>query len=92
MTARRQGLASLSKAPLLALLRAYRLVISPALAPACRFEPSCSVYAEEAIRRFGVGRGSYLALRRLLRCHPFAPGGPDPVPAVASSAPSARRN
>jgi putative membrane protein insertion efficiency factor len=46
----------------------------------CRFEPSCSRYAEEAVRRHGAGRGAALALRRLARCHPFRPGGLDPVP------------
>jgi putative membrane protein insertion efficiency factor len=72
-----------SKAPLVALLRLYRCAISPALGPACRFEPTCSVYAQEAIERFGVLKGSTLALRRILRCHPFAPGGLDPVPPSA---------
>jgi len=67
-------------AALVALLRIYRVTVSPALGPACRFEPTCSVYAEEAIRRFGAVRGSYLALRRILRCHPFSTGGLDPVP------------
>jgi putative membrane protein insertion efficiency factor len=75
-------LTRLARAPFLVLLRIYRLAISPALGPACRFEPSCSVYAEEAIRRFGALRGCYLAVRRLLRCHPFVRGGFDPVPAA----------
>lgn len=75
-----------SRAPFLALLRGYRLLISPALGPACRFEPSCSVYAEEAIRRFGATKGSYLAVRRLLRCHPFGRSGFDPVPAATPPA------
>ncbi len=65
---------------LLALIRVYRLLLSPLLGPCCRFEPSCSVYAMEAIRRFGAARGTGLAVRRLLRCHPFRPGGADPVP------------
>jgi hypothetical protein len=73
----------LGRAPVVGLLRAYRLAISPAIGNACRFEPSCSVYAEQAILRFGVVKGSYLAGRRLLRCHPFAPGGLDPVPPAA---------
>lgn len=64
----------------LALIRLWQLVISPLLGPACRFEPSCSRYAAEAIERFGVLRGSVLALRRIGRCHPFHPGGFDPVP------------
>jgi len=61
-------------------IRAYQLALSPLLGPACRFYPSCSQYALEAIERFGVLRGTYLAARRLLRCHPFHPGGYDPVP------------
>lgn len=66
--------------PLLALLWTYRRVISPALPPACRYHPSCSEYAFRAIAVHGPARGFWLALRRLLRCHPWAPGGPDPVP------------
>lgn len=62
------------------LIRAYRLALSPVLGGFCRFVPSCSVYAEEAVQRHGLWRGSRLALRRLLRCHPFNPGGLDPVP------------
>ena len=81
------GLAILGRAPLLGLLRFYRIAISPALGPACRFEPTCSAYAEEAIRRFGACQGSYLALRRLLRCHPFARGGLDPVPVAGGTVP-----
>jgi putative membrane protein insertion efficiency factor len=71
---------ALGKAPLVALLRVYRYAISPAFGPACRFEPTCSRYAQEAIERFGAVKGGTLALRRILRCHPFAPGGLDPVP------------
>ena len=63
-----------------ALIGFYRLVISPALAPSCRYLPSCSAYAAEAIEVHGARRGSWLALRRLLRCHPFHAGGHDPVP------------
>jgi len=62
------------------LLRLYKSALSPWLPKACRFEPTCSVYAREAIERYGFRRGSGLALRRLFRCHPFHPGGFDPVP------------
>jgi putative membrane protein insertion efficiency factor len=63
----------------LSVLAGYRYWISPWLGPACRFEPTCSAYASEAITRFGVGRGSVLAVWRLLKCHPFHPGGHDPL-------------
>jgi uncharacterized protein len=63
-----------------ATLRFYKRVFSPLLPSACRYEPTCSVYAREAIERYGVLRGMGLATRRLLRCHPFRPGGFDPVP------------
>lgn len=66
---------------LCALVAAYRLLVSPVLAPACRYAPTCSGYALEALRRHGAVRGSALALRRILRCHPWADGGFDPVPA-----------
>ncbi len=59
---------------------AYRRWVSPALPARCRFHPSCSAYALEAVTRHGAWRGSWLATRRLLRCHPFHPGGYDPVP------------
>ncbi len=63
----------------LLLLQGYKYCISPLLPPSCRYIPTCSVYAAEAIRRYGVLRGLWLALGRLLRCHPFAKGGYDPV-------------
>jgi putative membrane protein insertion efficiency factor len=69
---------------LLAAVHAYRLAVSPVLGPACRFEPSCSAYAEEALLRHGALRGSLLAARRLGRCHPFHAGGYDPVPPAES--------
>lgn len=65
---------------LLLLIETYRAVLSPLLGGFCRFEPSCSVYAQQAIARHGGRRGSLLAVRRLLRCQPFARGGFDPVP------------
>lgn len=65
---------------MVALIRGYQLMISPWLPASCRFTPSCSEYALVAIRRFGPWRGSALAARRLLRCHPFAGHGHDPVP------------
>jgi putative membrane protein insertion efficiency factor len=62
-----------------AVIRAYRVLISPWLGPACRFEPTCSQYACEAIHSFGIVKGCGFAVWRLLRCHPFHPGGYDPV-------------
>jgi uncharacterized protein len=61
------------------IIRFYQLVISPALPPSCRFYPSCSTYAIQAITRYGLWRGLHLTGWRLLRCHPFHPGGWDPV-------------
>ncbi|HBB35263.1 MAG TPA: membrane protein insertion efficiency factor YidD, partial [Cyanobacteria bacterium UBA8803] len=65
------------------LIRGYKTFISPLLPPSCRFQPTCSIYAIQAIERFGPWRGSWLALRRISRCHPFHPGGYDPVPEVS---------
>lgn len=77
-------------------LRAYKWAISPMLPPSCRFVPTCSEYAMEAVDRYGVLRGTLMALMRLLRCHPFAHGGYDPVvkertPAMWKSGPSGPR-
>ncbi|KPQ40554.1 MAG: membrane protein insertion efficiency factor YidD [Phormidium sp. OSCR] len=77
---------AIAKKVFLTLIRAYRLLISPWTLPSCRFHPTCSTYAVEAIERFGPWRGGLLALRRLLRCHPFHPGGYDPVPPNESTA------
>ncbi|MBA3497270.1 MAG: membrane protein insertion efficiency factor YidD [Gemmatimonadota bacterium] len=62
------------------LIRGYQRFLSPGLPPSCRFHPSCSQYALEAVTRHGAARGSWLAARRLVRCHPFHRGGFDPVP------------
>lgn len=66
--------------PLLLLIKFYRAVISPLKPPSCRFYPTCSAYAYEAITRYGPFRGTVLAVKRILRCHPLNPGGYDPVP------------
>jgi putative membrane protein insertion efficiency factor len=76
MTAVRRALVWLLVAP----IRAYQLLVSPLLGPRCRFYPSCSSYAVQALRTHGPLRGTLLAARRLLRCHPWNPGGLDPVP------------
>ncbi|MBP6095873.1 MAG: membrane protein insertion efficiency factor YidD [Methyloversatilis sp.] len=68
------------KSVLLSLLAVYRYAISPLLGSNCRFMPSCSEYAVEAIKRHGSLRGSLLSMRRVMRCHPWNPGGHDPVP------------
>jgi len=71
------------KRVLMGAIALYRAAISPLFLPSCRFYPSCSEYALQAIARFGALRGSWLALRRVLRCHPCQPGGYDPVPTAA---------
>lgn len=63
------------------LIRAYRLLLSPWFGNQCRFYPTCSIYAEEAIRRHGTGKGLFLTIKRLGKCHPWHAGGLDPVPA-----------
>ena len=68
------------RAVLIALIRGYQWFVSPLLGNHCRFYPSCSQYAREAIERHGVLRGVWLAIRRVARCHPWHPGGVDPVP------------
>lgn len=67
------------KSAALFVLKVYKKVISPLLPPSCRFYPTCSDYASEAINRYGLAKGSVMAVKRLCRCHPFNPGGYDPV-------------
>jgi putative membrane protein insertion efficiency factor len=71
---------SLLAKPLIWLVRGYQLLISPFVPPSCRFHPTCSHYAIEALRKHGALKGSWLAVRRIVRCHPWHPGGHDPVP------------
>lgn len=71
--------------PLIAVVRFYQTFISPLRPPTCRYYPSCSAYAVTALQRFGPIKGSWLAVRRLLRCHPWTPGGVDHVPERAST-------
>lgn len=70
------------KTVLIGLIQGYRRFISPLFPPTCRFQPTCSQYALEAIDCFGVLKGSWLATKRILRCHPWHPGGYDPVPSL----------
>ncbi|WP_409299139.1 membrane protein insertion efficiency factor YidD [Peribacillus sp. SCS-26] len=65
---------------MIGLFKFYQIAISPLKPPSCRFYPTCSSYGKEAVRRFGALKGSYLAVKRILKCHPFHPGGFDPVP------------
>jgi hypothetical protein len=67
---------------ILILIKFYKKFISPILPPSCRFFPTCSQYALESVDRFGAFKGSWLAIKRISRCHPFNPGGIDPVPEV----------
>jgi len=68
------------KKVLIELIRFYRAFISPLFPPTCRFQPTCSQYAIESVERFGIIEGTWLAVKRVLRCHPLHPGGYDPVP------------
>jgi hypothetical protein len=76
----------------LLLIRGYQLTLSPLLGRHCRYLPTCSQYASEAVQRYGARRGSWLAQRRLLRCHPLHAGGLDPVPELSEVKPSWKRN
>ena len=78
--------------PLIVLVRGYQRFISPMTPPSCRYYPSCSSYAVTALQRFGLVKGGSLATRRLLRCHPWAPGGVDHVPETTSTRPSPPAN
>ncbi|HAC62267.1 MAG TPA: membrane protein insertion efficiency factor YidD [Cyanothece sp. UBA12306] len=73
------------KTGLIWLIKGYRNFISPLFPPSCRFQPTCSKYALEAVERFGFFQGSWLAIKRILRCHPFHDGGYDPVPPLDNS-------
>ncbi|MBB1073309.1 membrane protein insertion efficiency factor YidD [Rhodoferax sp. 4810] len=73
---------------LILLVKGYRLFLSPALGSSCRFEPTCSAYALQALQTHGAGKGGYLTLRRIGRCHPWCEGGLDPVPPAHSGSQS----
>ena len=77
---------------LITLIKGYQYLLSPFLGCHCRFHPSCSSYALEAIEIHGILKGSYLIIRRLLRCHPFSPGGFDPVPGTAEQSMVSKQN
>jgi hypothetical protein len=76
----RSALRLVPRTTLVLLVRVYQVLLSPLLPASCRYTPSCSAYAIEALERHGAVRGGGLAVRRILRCHPFRPGGYDPVP------------
>ncbi len=73
------------KTLLIWLIRGYRMFVSPLFPPSCRYTPTCSQYGMQAIERFGPLRGSWMTILRILRCHPFHPGGYDPVPSLDNS-------
>ncbi len=82
------ALRDLPRRVLVAIVRGYRLLLSPWIGSQCRFEPTCSGYALQALEQHGAVGGSYLAARRILRCHPWCAGGFDPVPASFGAAPA----
>jgi putative membrane protein insertion efficiency factor len=75
-----QTIARTPRLMLIGIIRVYQKVVSPLLPPTCRFTPTCSAYAVTSVERYGVARGGWLALKRIARCHPWNPGGYDPVP------------
>lgn len=79
------ALVRLPQTLLIGLVKGYRLLLSPWLGSACRFEPTCSAYSLEALQQHGAAVGSYLTLRRLARCHPWCEGGHDPVPPATAA-------
>ncbi len=88
----RNGVSQLAAKPLLGLVWLYRKGLSPLLGANCRFEPSCSAYAEEALREYGGFKGGWLTLRRISRCHPWGGSGYDPVPGKEANNNSEQRN
>ena len=79
------SLLSLPRTLAIGLIDVYRMLLSPVIGPVCRYQPSCSAYAREAVTRFGLLRGAWLAARRIGRCHPWAAGGFDPVPETSGA-------
>lgn len=77
---------------LIVLIKSYRSYISPFFLPSCRFQPTCSQYALQAVQKFGAIKGSWLAIKRIMRCHPFHPGGYDPVPDLGDRNPQKDTN
>ena len=80
MSAVAQHIVQIPKYILIAIIRFYKAVISPLTPPSCRFQPTCSTYGLEAVEKYGFLKGGWLAIKRIARCHPFNPGGYDPVP------------
>jgi putative membrane protein insertion efficiency factor len=76
----RNGVSGLPRRIAVGAVRGYQVLVSPLLGPSCRFRPTCSAYAITSIERFGVVKGGWLSLKRVSRCHPWSPGGFDPVP------------
>ena len=77
---------------LILIIRAYRYLISPMMGPHCRYHPTCSCYAQTALERYGAVRGGWLAVKRISRCHPWHPGGIDPVPDLDEKLTASKNN